>query len=237
MDGHRDPHTPPWQWDELRHAGVDYADPEQVRAYDERTARYRDVRAGNQAVIDALALSSDDVLLEFGCGTGALGIQAAPLCREVIACDVSEAMLAYAGERARAQGVDNIRFHHGGFLTYRHEGPPVDAVASQVALHHLPDYWKAAALERVADALRPGGRFCLVDVVFSFPPTERDVFFENLTQRAYPEMRAEWETHLSREFSTLDWIMEGLLQRAGFTIERADYRDGMLAFYVCRKPA
>ena len=31
------------------------------------------------------------------------------------------------------------------------------------------------------------------------------------------------------------WIMEGLLERAGFQIDQADYKDDFLAAYVCTK--
>ena len=35
-------------------------------------------------------------------------------------------------------------------LTYEHEGDPPDAVLTRNALHHLPDFWKVAGLERIA---------------------------------------------------------------------------------------
>jgi hypothetical protein len=41
----------------------------------------------------------------------------------------------------------------------------------------------------------------------------------------------------SDEYTTLTWIMEGLLERAGFTIERALYPESTLARYICRKQA
>ncbi len=31
------------------------------------------------------------------------------------------------------------------------------------------------------------------------------------------------------------WIMEGLLERAGFQIDEADYKDDFLAAYVCTR--
>ena len=42
------------------------------------------------------------------------------------------------------------------------------------------------------------------------------------------------ESHIRCEFSTFGWIMEGLLQRAGFEMEQADYSQ-RLAGYFCRK--
>jgi putative AdoMet-dependent methyltransferase len=44
---------------------------------------------------------------------------------------------------------------------------------------------------------------------------------------------AEVETHIRDEHSTFDWIMEGMLSRAGFRIDQADYVSGFGAAYLC----
>ncbi len=46
------------------------------------------------------------------------------------------------------------------------------------------------------------------------------------------ELAAEAEIHIREECSTYDWVMEGLLERAGFEIESAEYGDGFQATYV-----
>jgi SAM-dependent methyltransferase len=46
-------------------------------------------------------------------------------------------------------------------------GEPPHVVYSRNALHHLPDVWKAVALRRIADMLRPGGAFVLRDTVYA----------------------------------------------------------------------
>ncbi len=40
---------PAWQYDELRHSGVDYSDPSQAAVYDERHQRFRDYRKDAEA--------------------------------------------------------------------------------------------------------------------------------------------------------------------------------------------
>jgi len=57
-----------------------------------------------------------------------------------------------------------------GFLSYEHEGNAADIVYSRNALHHLPDFWKAVALERIAGILKPDGTPRLRDLVFDFDP-------------------------------------------------------------------
>jgi len=136
-----------------------------------------------------------------------------------------------------ATGIDNIQFHHDGFLTYDHGAEPVDAVSSVAVLHHLPDFWKLVGLRRLASMLKPGGRLFLFDVVFSFGIAEYerhiDRFIGETREQMGPGGRNESETHIREEYSTCDWIMEGLLERAGFRVETADYRNGFLAAYLC----
>ena len=80
---------------------------------------------------------------------------------DVTAVDVSPAMVATLRQRAAAEGLTNLVAVQAGFLTYEHAGPPVDGVFTRNALHHLPDFWKAVALDAgyslawagIADAL------------------------------------------------------------------------------------
>jgi putative AdoMet-dependent methyltransferase len=231
---------PRWQYDEFRHIGVDYADVSIAENYDEFHTRFRgDMAAASDALLDRLQVKSTDTLVDLGCGTGTFAMQSARRCATVYAVDVSPAMLAVARRKAGAAGILNINFHNAGFLTYEHPGAPVDFVVSSAALHHLPDFWKLVALRRVAGVLKTGGVFYLMDTVYSFDPDDHASFFSEksawLSRLAGEAFGEEALTAFREEFSTCDWIMEGLLTRAGFRIEYADYPDGMLAQYVCRK--
>jgi putative AdoMet-dependent methyltransferase len=37
------------------------------------------------------------------------------------------------------------------------------------------------------------------------------------------------------EYSTMDWIMQGMIERAGFKIEKATHSQGFFALYLCTK--
>jgi putative AdoMet-dependent methyltransferase len=226
---------PAWHWNEFNQVGTDYSSPAEVQAYDQRVATTRDIEGENRRAIEWLQLAPEHKLLEIGTGTGSFALEAARRCARVYACDVSAEMLSFAREKAEQDNILNIEFHSGGFLTYEHGDGPVDAVVSQMALHHLPDFWKAVALNRMAALLRDGGRLYLADVVFSFPTQQYRTFFESLVERAGRGMQAGWQTHIRQEYSTLAWIMEGLICRAGFTIERQEYEGGFMARYLCRK--
>ena len=42
---------------------------------------------------------------------------------------------------------------------------------------------------------------------------------------------------IATEFSTMDWILEGILERAGFKIDEVEYVDTLFAKYTCTKRA
>jgi putative AdoMet-dependent methyltransferase len=47
--------------------------------------------------------------------------------------------------------------------------------------------------------------------------------------------RADFETHVREEFSTYAWIIEGLLDRAGFTVEETAFPRPTHGEFVCRR--
>ncbi len=210
-----------------------------ARRYDAYHQTFRDYRREAEQIVAALGLDRSAAVLDMGCGTGAFAIHAAPHYRKVYAVDVARAMLARARRKAERAGLTNIEFHRGGFLTYEHADEPVDAIISVVALHHLPDFWKLVGLHRLASMLKPDGRLYLFDVVFSFNigqyASSVERFIEKMSVGTAPDGRRAAQTHVRDEYSTCGWIMEGLLERAGFQIDDADHKDDFLAAYVCTK--
>jgi ubiquinone/menaquinone biosynthesis C-methylase UbiE len=231
--------TPLWHYDEFRHCGVDYSSPAQAAAYDGQHQKFRDYKAAAREAVQALGIGKEHTVIDLGCGTGGFAIHAAELCEHVHAVDVSPAMLAVAQEKAQNAGVGNISFHRGGWMSYRHGTDLADAVVSTAVLHHLPDFWKLRGLKNAHDMLKPGGRLRLFDVVFPSGRDDEDArigeWVEQFRKVAGEEFAEEVMTHVRDEHSTYDWIMEGLLTRAGFRIDRADY-DGFVATYLCTRP-
>ncbi|MCZ7665241.1 MAG: methyltransferase domain-containing protein [Thermoleophilia bacterium] len=108
--------NPPWLWDEIRQMGTDYADPEEVRAYDTRMTKLRDVPAECTRILAKLDLARDAVLVEVGTGTGAFARTAARHCEKVIALDVSPAMLAYARKQTMGKAGFCLQLMAGGHV-------------------------------------------------------------------------------------------------------------------------
>jgi len=230
---------PNWQYDEMKHCGVDYSDPELVGVYDANHQKFRNYEKAAEGIIKELSINKKHTVIDMGSGTGAFALYAAKYCKLIHAVDVSKAMIDYASQKAKNMGVENVIFHHGGFLTYEHQEDPVDAIVCAAVLHHLPDFWKLVGLRRIFEMLRPNGIFFLFDVVFPSDIPDYGNRFDTWIQTTVREVGAnfalEAESHIRDEYSTFDWIMEGLLERAGFHINNAQYLDRFGATYICTK--
>ena len=227
----------PWQYHEPDHPGADFDALAEI--YDRNMQKYRDIKGEIQQILDFLDLKPDQTILEMGTGTGEFALAASIHCSKVYAVDLSAGMLRFAEKKARSRGIDNIEFLQGGFLSYRHQGPPIDAVITQIALHHLPDFWKQIALINMAEMLKGGGKFCLRDVVYSFDIRSCEKFLEGFISRASElagrEFAKRIADHVKNEYSTMDWIMEGMIERAGFEIMRIEKEHKFFALYLCKK--
>jgi len=129
----------------------------EVPAYDEL----------QQAVAEATASIHAERVLELGVGTGQTSRRVLDLHpgAELVGIDESAEMVAVAS----ADVAGNLRVRRlqdplpeGNF----------DLVVSALAVHHLDGAGKADLFARVADRLRPGGRFVLGDVVVPDDPAD-----------------------------------------------------------------
>ncbi|HYI99295.1 MAG TPA: class I SAM-dependent methyltransferase [Thermoleophilaceae bacterium] len=227
--------------DELAYAGRENLDPAHVARYD---GKMDGEAAAELAALRAAGLSGDATVIDMGAGTGQFTLAAAGAVRNVFAVDVSPVMLEHLRSKLGSRGIGNVECVAGGFLTYEHAGEPADLVYSRFALHHLPDFWKARALVRMAEMLKPGGVLRLSDVVYGFEPAEAEEWLERwMTETASEGVeggwtRAELEEHVRDEHTTFTWLLEPMIEKAGFEIERADYsEDRIVAGYRCVKTA
>ncbi|HEX5622778.1 MAG TPA: class I SAM-dependent methyltransferase [Solirubrobacteraceae bacterium] len=229
-----------WLLDELSTAGREHFDSDHARRYDGK----EDAGAAEElALLERLGVAGPGCcVVDIGTGTGQFAFAAVAVCERVVAVDVSPVMLGRFREKAAASGADNLEVVEAGFLSYRHTGAPADAVYSRLALHHLPDFWKAVALTRIAAMLRPGGIFRLSDVVYSFAPDEAEERIESWIATTMSAdvhdgwTRAELAEHVRDENSTFSWLLEPMIERAGLKIFDAEYSDDrMMARYVCRR--
>jgi ubiquinone/menaquinone biosynthesis C-methylase UbiE len=225
--------------DELANAGRENLDAGHASRYD---TKENAAASGEVLLCQGLGVNTRSTVVDIGAGTGQFAIAVAPACARVVAVDVSAIMLDQLRAKIAASGLTNVQVVQAGFLSYEHQGDLADLVYSRYALHHLPDFWKAIALGRLRHIVRPGGVLRLWDVVYSFDPVETEDRLEAWCASTGVGSEQDWgraelEEHIRDEHSTFTWLLEPMIERAGFNIEDSAYTDdGIFAKYVLRRP-
>ena len=222
--------------DELAHAGPEHLDPSFVAGYDRKQGHPDPAEDLDAFAAHGLDASSE--VVDLAAGTGQFALAAARRFGHVTAVDVSPAMLEVLRERSAAAGLANLDSVRAGFLSYRHHGPPADGVYTRNALHQLPDFWKALALDRIARMLRPGGVLRLRDLIYDFGPSEAEPVFRHWFEHAAADpadgyTSGDYAEHIRTEFSTFRWLLEPMLARAGFQVVSVDFEGRLYGAYTC----
>ena len=223
---------------EMAHAGPEHLDPDFIAGYD-RKQGYPDAEE-SLAAFAAHGLGADARVVDLAAGTGQFAIPAARRFGRVTAVDVSPAMVAELRKKAAGADVPNLEVVQAGFLSYEHAGPPADGVHTRNALHQIPDFWKAIALTRIADMLRPGGVLRLSDFVYDFQPREAGEIFGEwfanaATDPAAGYTAADYAEHITTEYSPYRWLLEPMLAAAGFEIADVEFYYRRYGVYTCVK--
>ncbi len=225
-----------WFPDEIGYAGLEHLDADYVTGYD---AKAQVDPTADIEILTALGLGPGTTILDLGAGTGVFSAAAAATGADVIAVDVSPAMVRHL--RAMFADRHDVTVVQAGFLTYEHAGPPVAFAHCRNALHQLPDFWKGIALERLTRCLAPGAIFRVRDLVFDFDPADAEEAIpawmaggvDDATRGWTPDELAE---HVRIEFSTYRWLFEPMLERVGFEILDVGYDRRAYGAYTCRYP-
>jgi ubiquinone/menaquinone biosynthesis C-methylase UbiE len=119
-------------------------------------------------LLEALALSPDERVLEVGPGTGyyTFDMAAALPAGQVDVFDVQQEMLDHVMREAEARGVTNVRPTLGDAQALPYDDDAFDAAVLVTVLGEIPD--QEQALREIARVLRPGGRL-VVGELFGDP--------------------------------------------------------------------
>jgi demethylmenaquinone methyltransferase/2-methoxy-6-polyprenyl-1,4-benzoquinol methylase len=119
--------------------------------------------AYRKKAVQALALKGGDTVVEIGCGTGLnFGLLENEIGREgkIVGVDLTDAMLAGAQERIRRNGWSNVELVQSDAATFQFP-QRADGIISTFALTHVAEY--ETVIRAGSEALRPGGRFVILD--------------------------------------------------------------------------
>lgn len=151
-------------------------------------------------------LSGSERLLDAGCGAGHTALAFAPHVAQVIACDLSTAMLEQVERLAHERGCANIITRRGDVENLPFEKAALDMVVSRYSAHHWAH--PLAALREFARVLPAGGRCILSDIVAPEAPL-LDTFLQSIELLRDP-------SHV-RDYSEAQWL--AMFQQAGFEVE------------------
>lgn len=112
---------------------------------------------------ELLAARPGGRVLDVGCGGGHAAYAAAVHAAEVVACDISDEMLAAVNAEAARRGLGNLVTRRGGAESLPFEDGSFDWVISRYSAHHWPNLDKALAEAR--RVVKTGGGVVFMDVV------------------------------------------------------------------------
>lgn len=152
-----------------------------------------------QRMVALAELRGDERVLDIATGGGHTALAFAPHVREVVATDLTPAMLA-AAERfiteqlTAADRALNVRFERADAEALPFDDASFDVVTCRVAPHHFSDV--ALFVREVARVLRPGGVFALDDTIAPADPA-LDQFINTVEKLRDP-------THV-RDYTVSEW--------------------------------
>ena len=119
-------------------------------------------------VIRALALEPDAAVADIGAGTGYFAARLANMLPKgtVYAVDLEPDMVKYLGERAKREGLRNLKPVAGGADDARLPGK-VDLVLLVDVYHHIEN--RERYFRKLADSLKAGGRLAVIDFRLDSP--------------------------------------------------------------------
>lgn len=122
--------------------------------------------ASANAIREQLAGLSVGTAVDFGCGTGVVGLELAGDVGRMIFVDSAQAMLREVERKLSAQGVHNAETLWLDLETEAQTDLRADVIFMVQVLLHIPDVPKL--LTKLRGLLNPGGRLLIVD--FDFNP-------------------------------------------------------------------
>ncbi len=114
-----------------------------------------------EKVKDALQNSETKSLIDYGSGTGLVGLELTPLVKSVLLIDSSQKMLDVAQAKITQKGISNASTLYSDFTQEIPDHVKADIVVMSLVLLHIPDTRKI--LQSLFNILNDDGKLIIVD--------------------------------------------------------------------------
>jgi 2-polyprenyl-3-methyl-5-hydroxy-6-metoxy-1,4-benzoquinol methylase len=133
-----------------------------ARTWDDDPQKVERARRVAEAIAARVPGLSRMTVLEYGSGTGLLGLALQPRVAALTLADSSREMTAVAREKIAASGARNVTAVLLDLTADAAPGERYDLVCTLLTLHHIADV--GAVLRRFHELLVPGGVVCVSDL-------------------------------------------------------------------------
>ena len=186
---------------------------EAVHAQFGATAAAYSISAGHghptalNTLVGLAAPKSTDAVLDIATGAGHTALAFAPHVRQVVAYDLTQAMLVETVKNAAQRGLTNVSTQQGPAEKLPFPDAAFDIVTVRLASHHFAD--NAAAVREMARVAKPGGKVVVVD---NYGPEDEalDSQLQHIEKLRDPSHVRSYRLSVWRAF----------LRNAGLTIQR-----------------
>ena len=126
-----------------------------ARTWDENPVRRDLALAAARAIIAKAKPGSRTKALDYGCGTGLLGLSLQAHCASITMADTSTGMLDVLREKATASGITNLKPIQLDLSMGEDPLESYDLICVHMCLHHIRD--TAQILTGLPSLINPGG--------------------------------------------------------------------------------
>lgn len=118
------------------------------------------MRGSGEKLVATLGITPGMEVLDLGCGDGTIALPEAQAGANVLGVDIAANLVAAGNERARAAGLDNLRFHEGDASNLTGiEDNRFDLVVSIFGAMFAPRPFDVA--KEMVRVTKPGGRIIM----------------------------------------------------------------------------
>lgn len=108
-------------------------------------------------------INKDTLFMDFGCGTGLVGLEFLDDVSKVIFLDPSLPLLSGAKYELKERGKSNYEIVEGVITDYK--GPNVDVIAASLVLHHCEEALPMhESLKGLYENLKPNGKLLILEI-------------------------------------------------------------------------